>query len=367
MKIVFCATYYQGYLNNFFKKEVFNPETSYSEMLQKIKDDNFGVYGSYVDYANKQGHEALLILSNIEPLQKLWAKEVGFTYDESKWEYEIAIEQVKRFKPEVFFLGSMFHYYTYFLESIKDYCTKIVTWISCPLPESLSLQNVDMILSSLPSYVQKFQDGGKKTALLPAAFDGRILEKFSTESNRNIPLSFIGGLTNGHDKRGKMLNALAKTADLHWFGYLPERKQTSLIKKLISKLTTNHLEQSHKGEVWGMEMYATLRQSQITFNAHIDIANGHRVNMRMYEATGMGTLLLTDRSAKDGLNYFKEDEEVVCYSSVSEAVSKIKYYIDNPKEIERIAKNGQRKTLDLYNYDNNMQLMTSHFSKLFSN
>ncbi len=41
-------------------------------------------------------------------------------------------------------------------------------------------------------------------------------------------------------------------------------------------------------------MYEVIRRSRVTLNFHIDLAEGWANNMRLYEATVVGTLLLTD-------------------------------------------------------------------------
>ena len=40
-------------------------------------------------------------------------------------------------------------------------------------------------------------------------------------------------------------------------------------------------------------MYNILSRSKISFNRHINVAENNANNMRLYEATGMGSLLLT--------------------------------------------------------------------------
>ena len=46
-------------------------------------------------------------------------------------------------------------------------------------------------------------------------------------------------------------------------------------------------------------MYNILSRTKISFNRHINVAENNANNMRLYEATGMGSLLLTDK--KDNL------------------------------------------------------------------
>ena len=68
----------------------------------------------------------------------------------------------------------------------------------------------------------------------------------------------------------------------------------------------------------------------------------HATNMRLYEATGVGTLLITD--AKRNLpDLFEPDEEVVTYSSEDELIEKIEHYLSDEAERIRIAHAGQHE------------------------
>jgi spore maturation protein CgeB len=71
--------------------------------------------------------------------------------------------------------------------------------------------------------------------------------------------------------------------------------------------------------------------------------------MRLFEATGMGTLLITDW--KDNIaELFEPGKEVVCYKSVDECLELIKYYSQHEAERAAIAAAGQRRTLQNHSY-----------------
>ncbi len=100
--------------------------------------------------------------------------------------------------------------------------------------------------------------------------------------------------------------------------------------------------------VFGTNMYRVLRQSKVTFNMHTDAASdsiGPTVgNMRMFQATGAGTCLLTD-TGKNMPDLFEEDREVVTYSSIDECVEKVDYLLEHDDVRREIAAAGQRRTL----------------------
>jgi spore maturation protein CgeB len=110
----------------------------------------------------------------------------------------------------------------------------------------------------------------------------------------------------------------------------------------------------HGGEVWGMEMYRALARSRITLNRHINVAENNANNMRLFEATGVGALLLTDR--KNNLHeLFEIDKEILAYSNKEEAAELVKYYLAHPEEASQIAQAGQRRTLRDHTYAKRME------------
>jgi spore maturation protein CgeB len=83
------------------------------------------------------------------------------------------------------------------------------------------------------------------------------------------------------------------------------------------------------------------------------VAENYANNMRLYEATGVGSLLITDR--KDNLgNLFEVGKEVVAYSTQEEASELIRHYLAHPDEAEAIAKAGQARTLRDHTYKRRM-------------
>ena len=72
-------------------------------------------------------------------------------------------------------------------------------------------------------------------------------------------------------------------------------------------------------------MYQTLKDSLISLNIHIDVAGGFAGNMRMYEATGCGSLLFTEMT--DNLpQIFDIKKEVVGYTDQDDLEKKLEYF-----------------------------------------
>jgi|GEM_PF-630918 len=93
----------------------------------------------------------------------------------------------------------------------------------------------------------------------------------------------------------------------------------------------------------GSDYYRLLAESKIVLNLHRD-EDADIGNIRCYEATGLGSCLVTDRG-EDLKALFDIENDIVTVNSVEECIEKVNYLLAHPEEMERIAKNGQRTTL----------------------
>ncbi len=369
MKIIYFATYYEPYLDFFYQKNPSLTTKTYQEQLQYLETDFFGNFATYTQYANTEGHEAHLIIANCKPLQMAWVKENNIIFDENNWQFSIPILQTKKIAPDVFFIGSMFQYYGEFLDEIKKYSKKIFGWISCPISENLfEKTHPEFIISSAPHYVENFRKQGINSELITAFFDENVLKAVKHKANtrkilpKKYDFTFLGGITHAHKQRIEAIDTLVKKTPIQLFGYGYEHFPDTR-NRIIRKLFKHPVQKRYQGEAWGLEMYNVLYHSKITFNSHIDMANGAGVNMRMYEATGMGTLLLTDGKGKNEL--FEDGKEVVYYENLNDAIEKAHYYLHPKNEEERlkIAQAGQKRTLTEYNAQKTIATMLAYFEK----
>jgi spore maturation protein CgeB len=106
-----------------------------------------------------------------------------------------------------------------------------------------------------------------------------------------------------------------------------------------------------KDAQFGLDMYRLLKSSKIVLNNHGEIAGGYAGNMRMFEATGVGSCLLTDN--KDNLgDLFDVGCEIMVYDSPEDCAEKIQWLLEHEEERERIALAGQQKTLNFHTVQN---------------
>jgi len=100
-------------------------------------------------------------------------------------------------------------------------------------------------------------------------------------------------------------------------------------------------------------MFRILVRSRISLNHHIEVSEGYANNMRLYETTGVGTLLLTDRK-QNLAEMFEPEAEVAVYRTPEECIERIRYYLGQEAERERVARAGQGRTLHEHTYRQRM-------------
>lgn len=97
------------------------------------------------------------------------------------------------------------------------------------------------------------------------------------------------------------------------------------------------------GSLYSKDYYNVIRNSKLTLNRHRDeLADGP--NIRVFEVTGLGSCLITDRG-KEMSEFFVSGKEIVTFSSTEDAIEKIDYLLRHPNERRAIAKAGQERTI----------------------
>lgn len=121
---------------------------------------------------------------------------------------------------------------------------------------------------------------------------------------------------------------------------IPRREDFFSQRPKISDLFPDR---SHPLLLTGSEYYDHMRRSKLVFNRHRDEVADYG-NIRVFEATGLGACLITDRGSALR-EFFLPDEEIVTYVTIDECVEKVKYLLDHDSERREIAAKGQRRTL----------------------
>lgn len=367
MKIVIVDTYYAAFLARFYVQHDGLASADYPTQLQALLDACFGTSDFYSRHLNALGCEAQDLVVNCLQLQRVWAQANNVPLSQLALKVphrffrlpvlgkflaglpgllDVAIAQIKAAKPDVLYCQDLSFFPSEVLRELKQHVRLIVGQIACPLPPESFLKGYDLILTSFPHFVDRLRALGVASEYFRIGFDERVLALLG-EVDKEIGFSFVGGISRHHGGAIPLLEYLAEHTEMRVFGYGAD-----------SVPATSPIRQRHGGEVWGLDMYRALARSRITLNRHINVAENNANNMRLYEATGVGAMLLTDR--KDNLHeLFEVGREVVAYSSKEEARELVRHYLDHPDEAAQIAQAGQARTLREHTYAQRMQELVS--------
>lgn len=369
MKFLFIDTYYSSFLNRFRNVNSDLINFSYNRQKEKLLSFCFGTSDFYSYNLKLLGHKADDIIANEEILQRQWGKENRLMISETnllskiqltpffhrffgrpKWLQEVVLAQIEESNPDVLYLQDLSILNPDTLKKAKRYCKLLVGQIACPLPSEKQIKCFDLILTSFPHYVQYFRKLGIKSEYFKLAFEPRVLKKIGN-SKKIYDVSFIGSFSYHHRGGTKLLEKVVRETPVNIWG------QGLNIFSSFSPLYKNY-----HGQVWGLDMYRILAQSKIVINRHISVARNYANNMRLYEATGMGAMLITDE--KENLNnLFEVGKEIIMYKNSTDLIQKIKYFLTHEKERLKIAKAGQKRTLGGHTYKKRMKELISNIKK----
>ncbi len=363
MKIFIVDTYYPAFLARFYAASPGLSDERYHVQRQALLDACFGTSDFYSRHLNAMGCEAEDLIVNCLPLQQSWAEAhrvplsrlalkvphrmfrlplIGSFLAQLPGLMDVAIAQIKAAKPDVLYCQDLSFFPPEVLRELKQDVKLIVGQIACPLPPGSFLKGYDLILTSFPHFVDRLRALGVHSDYFRIGFDERILSRLGPVP-KDMDFSFVGGISRHHGGAMPLLEHMVEQMGMRVFGYGAEALPSA-----------SPIRSSHGGEVWGLDMYRALARSRITLNRHINVAENNANNMRLYEATGVGTLLLTDR--KDNLSdLFEVGREVLAYSSKEEAAEMVSHFISRPEEAQKIAAAGQARTLREHTYFHRMQ------------
>jgi spore maturation protein CgeB len=378
VRFLILNTDYPAFLTDLYARNPGLDERSYREQLEFRMQTLFGVADFYSFNLRALGHDAHDILMNNEPLQRSWALEQGEPPPQPRrarvaaevvarkawralprppirygrrllawadraldpnvgWLHGVLEQQVEHFRPDVVLNQDIGFIDAGALARMRRHYGLLVGQIASPIPEGQDFRHYDLMLSSLPNLVRRFRQVGVNAELHRLGFETRVLERLSPE-DRSVSCSFVGSISPEHSRRLELLERLSKETPLEVWA-----PDVDLLAR------TSPIHARYRGHAWGIQMYRVLARSQITVNNHLDLAGSHANNLRLYEATGVGSLLLTDAKADLG-EMFVPGQEVIAYTDSAECAKLIGYYLDNPNERNEIAQRGQRRTLQEHNY-----------------
>lgn len=355
MRFLIADTYYAAFLRSVYGRSPGLARQEYQHQWRTLMDQCFGTADYYSANLQLLGHEAQEIIVNCDPLQRQWAREharwLAFTYPfhaglrrRRAWHMAVLESQVERFRPDILYIQDMNWVDTSLLQRLRGRVRLVVGQIASAVPQGLRFSAYDLVFTSFPHFVERFREFGVSSEYLRLAFEPKVLERLG-RLEPVFDTVFVGGYADIHQHGTAILEAVSGRHRVDFWGYVSQDLPAD-----------SPIRERYHGEAWALDMYRILHQSRIALNRHSRVAEDYANNMRLYEATGVGSCLVTDM--KDNLpELFEVDKEIVAYTGPEDCAEKVSYLLEHEAERAAIAKAGQQRTLREHTYLRRMQEM----------
>jgi hypothetical protein len=356
--ILLAHTYYPQFLADLYAGDASLADLDFEQQRRRVLNTGFGVADSCSTGLAAAGCRVQDIIVNADLMQARWAKEHGLSptgniHDRRR---EIVAAQIDHIRPDVLYVFEWCPLGDGFLADMKRHVRVLVGQIASPLHTGRTYRAYDLMISSFPPIVEHFRSEGIAAEPLRLAFDSRVLDHLASDPPRH-DVTFVGGFAPSHPDRIAWLERLLEHLPIDIFGYGAEQAPDK-----------SPVRRHHRGHAWGRRMYDVLYGSRITLNrhAHIDVRGRvttiHANNMRLYEATGVGTCLVTESKANLA-DLFEPDREVVTYTSDDECIEKVRQLLEHEDDRAAIARAGQARTLREHTYTQRMRELSEILRK----
>lgn len=362
LRVLVLDTYYTRFLRAHYAARPELREAPFEQQHVQLMARSFGTSDAYSHNLRLLGHEAAEVVVNCVPSQARWAVEHGQRSTVAFLEpllarggrpaarltgtlHRITLAQVAAYAPDVVYVQDMRFHTTRQIRELAGHSRLVVGQLASSTPSLTHLRAFDLITTSFPHFVPRFRRAGVAAEYLRIGFDERVLERLPTGEPPRADVVFVGGLdprVHGEGVRLLEQAAAALDADVAIYGYGASR---------LAK--TSPLRDCYRGEVWGLDMYRVLAGARIALNRHIAAAEGYANNMRLYEATGVGTALLTDAGRNLG-ELFEPGVEVATYHDPNGLVAAARSLLEDEGRRAAVATAGQAKTLGCHTYTRRM-------------
>jgi hypothetical protein len=181
-------------------------------------------------------------------------------------------------------------------------------------------------------------------ALFDAMFDPSKTEETILSRERDIDVIFIGAIVPGKmPTLAKVKKAFGKRARLHGLTNLKRNAYFNLQYGFPGWIRPVRFD----------EYVPLYQRAKIGINVHNrgDYTVG---SYRLFDLPGNGVMQISDGGEYLD-HFFKVDEEIIGYRNADELIDRIRYYLDNASERQRVALNGYRRVMKDHRFRSRMK------------
>jgi spore maturation protein CgeB len=367
MRVAVLDTYYAPFLREHYAAAPELARASYGEQHEALMGRSFSTSDSYSYYLRELGHEAAEFIVNCVPVQARWMAEHGFRTTAGGLRplfergghvaarligalHRITLAQIEAFSPDVVYMQDIAFHTTRQVRELRGRRRLVVGQIASKAPAADHLRAFDLITTSFPHFVERLRTLGVSSEYFRLGFDERVLDRLPGPPSLTQDIVFVGGLDPRVHGEGVLLlerlcAEFGDTVAVYGYGASRLPKGSSIAAR-------------YRGEAWGLDMYRVLAGARVAFNRHIAAAEGYANNMRLYEATGVGAALLTDKGTNLS-DLFKPGREVATYSDADELIARARDLLEHESRRAAVASAGQARTLAEHTYAHRMVELVS--------
>ena len=365
LRLTRISTIYPEVIKLIEKKINNKKNYNYNKLLNEIFSFGFGESDNITKELSKKEYICNEIIANSNSLQNKWSDQ----YLNKIKNENLILEQVKYYKSNIIYFGSYTYLSKKLLHKLRELShVKLILVFHCsPITSKVKekLRLSDLLITCTDGYKKELKKKiKKKTYKIPHAFNSENIIK-NKNRKRNIDVAFIGSLYLKSDLHINRINLIFKLLKnfknnyiainfplknfIHFLNYLIKRRKILSFKKIISLFyKIFFIFFKSKKPIYGKNMLEILLKSKIMVNSHIANTK-YAGNMRLFEGTAAGCLVFSDK--KIGLNkLFNLNNEIITYSNSSDLLKKIDQFLINKNMLNKISKNGQKRTMIDHSY-----------------
>lgn len=348
-----------SYFNAFYARHPELINAPFRAQMAGLFEDGF--YGTQMvaPYLEPLGYESQVCIANCMPAQHRWAVENGLPGVDSpqlhsarphfdvgmitheRWPLEIVRAQIESFRPDVLYIA---HGDAPFDSGLVRSCSwkprLVLGWRAASMQDHTDFSAFDCVLSSSECFRERARElGAPATENWVPGFPDHVADAVRFESPK-WDLGFTGQWSQWHLQRNGYLLELAGLAD-------EEAERCSLVLFLMRRHEfppPPQIASRDFGVRFGIDMFRALRAARIQFNSSADLTLGECVNMRVFEAAGVGAFQLAQHHPNLG-EYFEIGREVETFDDVHELRDKVRHYLAHPSAREAMAARAQERCL----------------------
>ena len=324
---------------------------SFKERRQIFLADRFGAL-HFLKPVIEGCPDAFFTNGDDEVLQRHWARENGMRGRPPL--EDILLAQIEHHRTEIFYNLDPMKYSSSFVRRLPGSVRKTLCWRAAPSGDA-DLAAYGAVLGNFPSILESWRRKGCRAELFFPGVDPQMAE--FGHGDRPVDVLFVGGYSRHHSMRAKILEhvaSLAKTFNIVY--HLDASRLTTLAESFIGRLLPlqKHARPATvagiaKPPVFGRELYELIGRSKIVLNGAIDMAGSDRGNMRCFEATGCGGLLLSD--VGDYPEGMRHEETMLTYDGEASCLAQIRRCLNDWGSVRGIAEAGRQRIGETYSKD----------------